>query len=557
MRKITLVLFCFLTLTGWSQISTYRYHELQDLGPNIEWAISIECTHHFTPLHVMDVNLKQNFKLEVGRIYKVDLGSDYGNLGERYYKVTYAHDTGVDKGYEIDSPPDFGLPITDLCNSLSWKYARPILLGSTLQEAQDNFCSGLTVNTIREKVNIKTTTPLIKGNVYFMDFGKGANYYLIDGSDFEKGDSNYDLDPTNSNSIFSQITINCPEPDLQAYSFGFTNSINAGQAYTASYRINNLGGRTFNSSNSLFYLSKNDSNLSTDDILLKSETIQTFDANESKLGFPSLTIPSNTVVGNYYIIMKVSNSEETNTTNNLTASSPFTVNSATPVNINKPDLIIDESNTTTISSGTNYTQAINTKATQYLYLGEFLQINLYIKNIGQIASNSMKVGFYITTNSQFSNAHLLKELNFSEIINPNSNKFHSTQITGSSINSYTDAYGKAYIHIVVDYKNNIDEGSNGENNNIFSSIPVISSYNLRTNKLTVNQIKNENLTIQSEPEKVNSTEPYSVDIYNFKGQKIKTEKVKTLIEENKLLEPLEEGFYIIKSNDKTKKIYIK
>jgi hypothetical protein len=116
MRKITfLLMLSFLSLKAFSQNPNYRYHELQDLGTTIEWAISIECTHHFQPLRVLDVNLRQNFKLEVGKIYKVDLGLS-GNYGTRYYKVTYAGDTGADKGDELDTPPDFGAPITDLCN---------------------------------------------------------------------------------------------------------------------------------------------------------------------------------------------------------------------------------------------------------------------------------------------------------------------------------------------------------------------------------------------------------------------------------------------------------
>ena len=137
MKKITLLVLVFIGFTSWSQ--TYKFHTLEDLGPNIEIAISAGCTQTVTVGPNRDVNLYQSFKLEVGKIYKSDLiqGS---TLGSRYYRVLYAVDYYLDRGTEIDEPANFEL-IPDLCNALSWKYIRPILLGSTVQEAQNNFCS--------------------------------------------------------------------------------------------------------------------------------------------------------------------------------------------------------------------------------------------------------------------------------------------------------------------------------------------------------------------------------------------------------------------------------
>ncbi|GAA6766178.1 hypothetical protein AAFH68_21180 [Flavobacterium sp. CGRL1] len=215
MKKITLLVLILTSITGWSQgLLGYKFHTLQDLGPNIEIAISTGCAESIAPGQNRDVNLWQNSKLEVGKVYKSEI---IAGAGFRYYKVLHATDSYQDRGTEIDEPAPFEL-IPDLCNSLSWKYIRPILLGSTVQEAQSNFCSNLTANTTRERVNIKTERPLNMGDVYYMDFGKGANYYLITASDIESGDSEYQLDPTSGNAVYSAVTFSCQKPDLQAVS---------------------------------------------------------------------------------------------------------------------------------------------------------------------------------------------------------------------------------------------------------------------------------------------------------------------------------------------------
>tara|TARA_R110002050_G_scaffold57866_7_gene130228 strand:+ start:15511 stop:16626 length:1116 start_codon:yes stop_codon:yes gene_type:complete len=365
-----------------NSVSIYKTNIFKDLGVTIETAIKRHCTGTTQGVSI-ETNLP-NLILPIGNIYHVDLG-----LGDgiRYYEITYSDNHVSDDGIDIDILPNFGQPILDICNSLSWKYHRVILLGSTLQEAKDNFCSNTTVNTTREKVNIKIESPLINNSIYLMDFGLGTKYYKIDTSSVEKGDSDYDLDTTNNTVVFSKTILNCPISDSDGD--GVPNS---------SDNCPNEAGPSSNN------------------------------------GCPTFA-----------------------------------------------DLIIDTSLSTAKSSGASgTTQSLSSNIFHALYLGENLQVLLFVKNVGEANSSTMKVGFYVTQGSSFSNATLLKEVNYNGIITPNQSQSMSTEISGSSIAGYANSNGWAYIHVRVDKDDSIDEGtSGGEDNNIYSSIPVVTYYTPR------------------------------------------------------------------------------
>lgn len=196
MKKITLLLLMLISLHSKAQISKYSYHELIDLGTTIERAIQVVCTKTRTPRRLMEVNLKQNHLLEVGKVYKVDLGLNYGNYGTRYYKVKYASRGGTDKGDEIQNPPDFGQPI-NVCETVSLKYHRLFYVGKSLSEAKSNTC-GVIFKLPVIKTNILLKTPLLHKRIYKMDFGFGLNYYYMDGSGIEKGDADYTINNISS-----------------------------------------------------------------------------------------------------------------------------------------------------------------------------------------------------------------------------------------------------------------------------------------------------------------------------------------------------------------------
>ncbi|WDF59330.1 T9SS type A sorting domain-containing protein [Flavobacterium sp. KACC 22758] len=541
MKKITLLVLVFISsVTTWSQ--TYKFHTLQDLGPNIEIAISAGCAQTVVVGPNRDVNLNQSFKLEVGKVYKSDLilGS---TSGSRYYKVLYAVDYYLDKGSDIDEPAPFEL-IPDLCNSLSWKYIRPILLGATLEEAQANYCSNLTANTIREKVNVKTQKPLSIGDVYFMNFGKGANYYLITGSSIEAGDSEYQLDPTNGSSTFSRTTLNCPKPDLQAIAtdFGGTTKTTGANA-SVIYSIKNIGGRAFAPSHCLIYFSKGNSVLSSDDILIKDVTIDPLNPNESKYGVPSIIIPANISSGTYYVIIQLTNSEDINNSNNIISSlSSFTINQTTTPT-GKPDLVIDPANTIIFSNCFDCSAALsdlgNKRHTINNQSGIINLQAITIKNIGSTASTPATLQFYLSTDGILDAADIKSTASSVSIaaINPGSSITVSKSIFSSDFGGLTVTGNRNILMSVDDSKTNTESN---ENNNI-TVIPVT----------FVNPFAK---TVQSNVDVQDSIQPYSINVYNFEGQKVLTKEVKSIEEENQSLDSLKSGIYIIKSKNETRKV---
>lgn len=537
MKKITFLVLIFISsITSWSQ--TYKFHTLQDLGTNIEIAISAGCAQTVVVGPNRDVNLNQNFKLEVGKVYKSDLISG-STVGSRYYKVLYAVDYYLDKGTDIDEPASFEL-IPDLCNSLSWKYIRPVLLGSTLEEAQANYCSNLTANTYRERVNIKRERPLNIGDIYLMDFGKGANYYLITGSSFESGDSEYQLDPTNSNTIFSPATLNCPKPDLQAVAVDFgSGTINAGVAV-----LKNVGGRAFAPSHCLIYFSKGDSILSSDDTLIKDVTIDPLNPNESKYITPVITLPVNISNGTYYAIMKLTNSEDINNSNNVISSlSSFTINQTTTPS-GKPDLVIDPVNTIVFSNCFECSAALSDLGNKRHSINNQSGIlNLQaisIKNTGSTASTPATLQFYLSTDGILDTADIKSTASSVSIaaINPGSSITVSKSILSSDFGGTTVTGNRNILMLVDDSKTNTESN---ENNNV-TVIPV-TFYNPFA-KIAPD-------TLQT----TESVEPYTINVYNFEGQKVLTKEVKSIEEENKSLDSLKSGIYIIKSKNETRKVF--
>lgn len=562
MKKITLLVLVFLSFTSWSQNPNYRYHELQDLGPNIEWAIAVECTQHYSPVGIREVNLRQNFKLEVGKIYKADLGLNYGNFGTRYYKVTYAGDAGTDKGDEIDTPPDFGSPITDLCNTLSRKYIRPILLGSTLQEAQNNFCSNLTVNTTREMVNIRIAKSLSSGDICFMDFGKGANYYLIDGADVESGDADYEVDSTDSNSLFSLVAFNCQKPDLQAVSVE-PNIINdnyyRGSTKSAKFNIRNIGTNIQNATTTAtLYLSKTRNFLNGNDIQLTTEVKTPANVNANLIANFIYTIPNNVSNDKYYLNLKVTNSEDFNTYNNIVSSSskitikdgtppttPPTTSPTTPTGT--PDFIID-SDKTIITSECDECSKVplsEIKDKRHRINNQAGSINLSyvaVKNTGNGVSPPTNVTFYLSSNTTLDTADLKSN---GSTVKINAVKGgESYVIPGGTIfpsdfsNTGTTFQNNWNILMVVDDSKTITESN--ENNNV-TVIPV-TFYNPFAKTATATLVTNEQV------------EPYSINVYNLEGKKVLTKEVTSKEEENKSLDSLKSGIYIIKSKNETRKV---
>ncbi|MDY0988887.1 T9SS type A sorting domain-containing protein [Flavobacterium sp. CFBP9031] len=562
MKKITFLLLVFVSITSWSQ--TYKFHTLQDLGSNIEIAISTDCTQNTSSGPTRDFNLRQTSKLEVGKIYKSDLVQG-STSGSHYYKVLYSVDYSLDKGSDIDEPAPFEL-IPDLCNALSWKYIRPVLLGSNLQEAQNNFCSGQTVNDIRERVNIKTETPLNIGQVYFMDFGKGSNYYLITSSSTEFGDSEYQIDPTNSNTIFNPITFDCQKVDLKAFSI-ITESGSTALDYTKiqpfSFRISQLSTRIQSATTNIkIYLTKsrnfvNANDFFMDEFSISSASMNQYYDNSSLAGLgTSLVVSSKIADGQYYLTMVVSNTEDFNLLNNIASTSntltikngalpgtpkPTPTPPTTPVGAS--DLTIDSSNVIVNSdcSCNSILSDLDGKRHKINYLGGSIRIpSIAIKNVGSVASIQTNLKFYLSKNTTLDTSDFPSKQNAKTIAPINAKE--SYVMSGGEIFSYdfgnngTQFKDDWNILMVVDDSKANTESN--ENNNV-TAIPV-TFYDPTAPLMATTTIE--------------TTQPYSINVYNFDGQKVLTKEVNSKEEEDKSLDILKTGIYIIKSNGETRKV---
>jgi hypothetical protein len=560
MKKITLIILIFISLTSWAQ--TYKFHTLQDLGTNVEIAISTECTQNTSSGPTRDFNLRQNSKLEVGKIYKSDLVQG-STSGPRYYKVLYAVDYSLDKGSDIDEPAPFEL-IPDLCNALSWKYIRPVLLGSNLQEAQNNFCSGQTVNDIRERVNIKTETPLNIGQVYFMDFGKGSNYYLITSSSTEFGDSEYQIDPTNINTIFNPIAFDCQKVDFKAKEISLKDYSDTyrGSKKTITYYLSQIGKNPQTINTGIrFYLTKSRNFVNSNDIIIPTLTNGLTPEQAAHFGSfytsPSFTIPYTATNGKYYLTMVITNSEDFNPLNNIVSTAnTITIIDGTPPTTpttpptppttpaGKPDLIIDTKNTLALSDCSNCNTTLDELKDRHRVnnlTGELTLPIIGIKNTGTTVSTPTDIQFYASQNTTLETAsdpkYSREPLKINAIDPGETYIIQGVSLSAREFgNNGTILNNNWNILMVVDDSKKNTESN--ENNNV-TAIPV-TFYDPTIASMTTSVIE--------------TTEPYSINVYNFDGQKVLTKEVNSKEEENKSLEPLKTGIYIIKSNTETRKV---
>ena len=144
-----------------------------------------------------------------------------------------------------------------------------------------------------------------------------GSYYIIAFIDSENAVSE---SSESNNKSFSFVTVTNP-PVLPELSIALNSlsptSVQKGNAITANYSFYNTGGAAGAFSNR-FVLSTN-TTYSTDDVVLYTSSVGSYAANNSSLGLTqSLTIPSTTTPGNYYIVAyadyanQVSESNESN-----------------------------------------------------------------------------------------------------------------------------------------------------------------------------------------------------------------------------------------------------
>lgn len=217
-------------------------------------------------------------------------------------------------------------------------------------------------------------------------------------------------------------------------------------------------------------------------------------------------------------------------------------NNGCPLPQGKPDLVIDTSESTSLASGEDSSSVnLETNTTHYVYLGEELQIYLKVDNKGSAGSGNSKIGYYISTTNDINKATQIKEEKFYRVP-ANSHQTTSSSLSYWHLSNTTGIIGEAFLHIKVDNANQLDEGRNGESNNVYSSRRLF----------LINEHR------KSKPGRNIPRRPVFMSINNFNGTKVKEVTINSKEEEQAILNSLPKGLYII-NNDKgeSKKVYKK
>lgn len=283
-----------------------------------------------------------------------------------------------------------------------------------------------------------------------------------------------------------------------------------------------------------------------------STTINEYDYTMGQGSQFQFLIPNNITNGRYYLTIKTSNSEDFNPYNDVTSTtSSFVVKDGTPTPTNptnptsKPDLLIDTNNTIVFSNCFECSAALSDLGNKrHTISNQSGIINLQvitIKNVGSAASTPSTLQFYLSADGVIDSADLKSTASSVAVgaISPGSSITVSKSIFSSDFgNIGTTFTGNRNILISVDDSKTNTESN--ENNNI-TPIPV-TFFNPFAKR------------VQPELNAEEITQPYFIDIYNIEGQKVRTKEVNSIEEENKSLDSLKSGFYIIKSKNKTRKV---
>ncbi|WP_171025729.1 CARDB domain-containing protein [Hymenobacter jeollabukensis] len=284
--------------------------------------------------------------------------------------------------------------------------------------------------------NIPTTTPT-------------GSYYVLFVADYQGLVS----ESNETNNVASvAITVSPPGVDLQIQQaqLGST-SVLAGSSIYASGYLYNTGNTNAGAHRVGYYLSSN-TTFDASDVLLSSGSVTSLTAGQYLSLYPTLTIPSSTTTGSYYVLFVADDQAqvtETNETNNV-ASVALTV---TQPNV---DLQIQQATltpTTTTAGGSVYASC-----------------NIY--NAGTTYASSSYVGYYLSTNTTLDASDTYLNYAYGSSL---SGGYSSSRAMSLTIPSST-ATGSYYILFVADYQG--QEAETNETNNVASVALTVTAPNV-------------------------------------------------------------------------------
>lgn len=540
MNKKSLFLLYFFCLS-FIAISAQNYHRLETYPTN---DLMAACNGTSNQKFVVKVNININYLLDVNKFYEIDLGNNF-NLGVRYCKVLNRSTGNGDADFNIEST-DIVSQI-DVCNF--YRYHR-FETFTTLEKAKQNICGQTTAHDGKWKANIKITQLLDVGKLYQINLGNGlgTRYCKILNRYDGRGDADFDIN--NLTTVPSAIVIDC-SPDLEAIQASVSSvTINHGENKTVSYSVKNIADIVANSVQCKFYLAKNNSLIST----LKTLSIGSVNANQTKTGSTMVTIPLGTSTDTYKIAMKVSTSGESNLSNNTVySSSSFMVNGVQYTNLLMSSLKIAKQNGSQGNVIFDYPNGnVNTPT---LNKGNWYDFTIGVKNEGPNTAPSVSLDIIFTNNTSNEFPHPsvpfygvatdgnIGDINANQVIEKTFSVFVDNNI-GSSPNLSNNSIYRLFFP--VDINDDNDNETNEDDNIKFLQFVYSSSSTSKSNF----KLKQPHPTLEE------ILKPYSIDIYNFQQQKVLSKEVTSKEEENKLIQSLNSGLYIVKSKNKTYKIFI-
>ena len=272
-----------------------------------------------------------------------------------------------------------------------------------------------------------------------------GTYYILFAADYQ----NQVAESNENNNVASvAITVAASGVDLTVIQQSLYNSsAPAGATVSASAYVYNQGNQSASSSNLGFYLSTN-TTFDSNDVLLTTAAGYTLAASTSSSRAATLTIPTGTTPGSYYVLFVADPTNlvaESVETNNVAYAALSVTTPAVDLTIYSPYL-----NPTQVLAGTT----ISPSSTLY--------------NLGNAAANPATVGYYLSTNSTLdANDVLIGNSSLGSLAGNDYRYAYGTPTipTGTAPGSY-------YLLYVADYLNQLAESN--ENNNVSAlSISVV------------------------------------------------------------------------------------
>ncbi|BCL38171.1 hypothetical protein NSMS1_46180 [Nostoc sp. MS1] len=300
-----------------------------------------------------------------------------------------------------------------------------------LASDQNYFLSGLSAGTYSSESYYLT----ISSNTNF------GNYYLL-----LQADANNDLAESNESNNVTAKAITIAAPDLLIQNPLAPTSANIGTTISLSYQLKNQGNGNAGYHYTNFYISQ-DQTLSNDDVYLGFDSIYSLAPSAVASRSISLTVKSNLIPGNYYLLYKADGTEilrESNENNNVAARA---------ITITAPDLVIQDAT-----------------APSSAIIGTTVQVNYQLKNQGNGTAGASKSSFYLSRDTTFGNdddIFLGTEIEANSTIAPSAVISRSTAV---ELNSIINA-GKYYLIVKADGSGSVVE-SNESNNAVYITTPI-------------------------------------------------------------------------------------